>query len=59
MSDGESKVVYKDISLIPKGLSKQEYKKAVVECRQQKWENNGGVSLRDKETLVEGKKNKK
>jgi len=58
MNDGESKVVYKDISLIPKGLSKQEYKKAVVECRQQKWENNGGVSLRDKETLVEGKKQK-
>ena len=48
MSDGEAKVVYKDVSLIPKGLSKQEYKKAVVKCRQQKWENNGGVSLRDK-----------
>ena len=48
MSDGEAKVVYKDVSLIPKGLSKLEYKKAVVECRQQKWENNGGVSLRDK-----------
>ena len=47
MSDGEAKI-YKDVSLIPKGLSKQEYKKAVVECRQQKWENNGGVSLRDK-----------
>ena len=56
MSNNE--IVYKDVSLIPKGLSKSEYKRAVVNCRQAKWEGNPGESLKGKETLVEGKKEK-
>merc|ERR1711990_491113 len=51
-------VIYKDISLIPKGLSRLEYKKAVTNCRLQKWETGPGESLKSKEDLVSGKKQK-
>jgi hypothetical protein len=53
-----SEIVYKDISLIPKGLSRLEYKKAVTNCRLQKWETGPGESLKNKEDLVNGKKQK-
>ena len=43
-----SEIVYKDISLIPKGLSRLEYKKAVTNCRLQKWETGPGESLKSK-----------
>lgn len=38
----ESETIYKDVSLIPKQLSKSQYKRAVVNCRQAKWEGSPG-----------------